>query len=212
MRARRAVMRARAPSAANREDFRQKGAGTRLATRAAVHPPCNDERSLLARSLELTSHLVIECDESLAVIAEHGRTAGLTAQGRLVPTLETAVFAQLATGHRASPFALQGLPEFRLVQVERGGDGTVLVWLRHHGNGRALLSRQLRERYGFKLRSQQLLTLLTQGLRNREIAAQLGLREATVKTYLHEVYGTLGVKSRTQAIAELRRTLQLEHL
>lgn len=178
----------------------------------AVHSTYDRGQTLLQRSLELTGYLVIECDESLAVVAEHGRSAGLTLEGRLVPALEAAVRAQLCSGHRASPFALPGLTEFRLVQVDRDENGAILVWLRHHGNSRALFSRQLRERYGFKLRSQQLLTLLTQGLRNREIAEQLGLREATVKTYLHEVYETLGVKSRTQAIAELRRTLQFEQL
>jgi DNA-binding NarL/FixJ family response regulator len=51
---------------------------------------------------------------------------------------------------------------------------------------------------------------LTQGFGNRDIAEQLGLREATVKTYLHEVYETLGVRSRTAALAELRRTLYAE--
>jgi DNA-binding NarL/FixJ family response regulator len=167
---------------------------------------------LFARSLELSGYVVLECDESLCVRAQHGAAEGPVKDGRLRPELEAAVQAQLAGETRTSPYARTGSPEFRLVQVDRNADGTLLVWLRHHAQSRALFSRQLRERYGFKLRSQQLLTLLAQGLKNREIAEQLGLREATVKTYLHEVYETLGVKSRTQAIAELRRTVQLEQL
>jgi DNA-binding NarL/FixJ family response regulator len=174
---------------------------------ASVTPP-QVPAALFARSLELSGYVVIECDAALGVLAQHGGSESPVRAGRLLPELEAAVQAQL----RTSPYARTGAPEFRLVQVDRNADGTLLVWLRHHAQSRALFSRQLRERYGFKLRSQQLLTLLAQGLKNREIAEQLGLREATVKTYLHEVYETLGVKSRTQAIAELRRTVQLESL
>jgi DNA-binding NarL/FixJ family response regulator len=167
------------------------------------------EPSLLERSLALSGQVVIECDETLAVLAEHGRTRGLTRDGRLVPELEDAVQARLS-GARHAPSGVPGLPEVCLLEVDRTPSGRCVVWLRHDSPSRAAFSRRLRERYGFKLRSQQLLALLAQGLKNREIAEQLGLREATVKTYLHGVYETLGVNSRTQAIAELRRTVQLD--
>lgn len=36
------------------------------------------------------------------------------------------------------------------------------------------------------------------GLRNRQIAAQLGLTEAAVKTYLHRIFDRLGVTNRTE--------------
>jgi two-component system nitrate/nitrite response regulator NarP len=36
------------------------------------------------------------------------------------------------------------------------------------------------------------------GLRNREIAAQLGVTEGTIKVYLHNVFDKLGVKNRTE--------------
>lgn len=211
MRARCAVMRARPRTREDPAICGVQGLACALRWCSSVSPR-SSTASLFTRSLELSGYVVIECDESMSVLAQHGPTEAPVKDGRLPPELEAAVRAQLLEETRTSPYARTGSADFRLVQVDRSADGTVLIWLRHHGQSRALFSRQLRERYGFKLRSQQLLTLLAQGLKNREIAEQLGLREATVKTYLHEVYETLGVKSRTQAIAELRRNVQLEQL
>jgi len=163
---------------------------------------------LLERSLELSGQALLVCDEDARVVAAHGGGGALSIDGRLAPELESAVrdFRE----HRSfSPLTPVGAPEFRLTQIDEA-PGRWLIWLRRAALGRPTFGKLLRERYGFKLRSQQLLLLLTRGLRNREIAAQLGLREATVKTYLHEAYETLGVRSRTAAVAELRRGLYAE--
>lgn len=47
-------------------------------------------------------------------------------------------------------------------------------------------------------RERQLIGFVRTGLRNREIAQQLGVTEGTVKTYLHSVFEKLGVSSRTE--------------
>src|SRR5271166_6108818 len=39
--------------------------------------------------------------------------------------------------------------------------------------------------------------LVSQGLANRTVAAQLGVREGTVKVHLHNIYRKLGVSNRT---------------
>ncbi len=54
--------------------------------------------------------------------------------------------------------------------------------------GRASLSPRERKLIGFVRR----------GLRNREIAEQLGVTEGTIKTYLHAIFEKLGVSSRTE--------------
>jgi two-component system nitrate/nitrite response regulator NarP len=47
-------------------------------------------------------------------------------------------------------------------------------------------------------RERELIRFVRQGLRNREIAEQLGVTEGTVKVYLHSVFEKLGVNSRTE--------------
>ncbi len=47
-------------------------------------------------------------------------------------------------------------------------------------------------------RERELVELVRQGLRNRDIAAQLGVTEGTVKVYLHSIFDKVGVGSRTE--------------
>ncbi|MEO8395458.1 MAG: response regulator transcription factor [Chloroflexota bacterium] len=53
-------------------------------------------------------------------------------------------------------------------------------------------------------RELDILRLIAEGRSNREIAEQLVLALGTVKWYISEIYGKLGVESRTQAIARAR--------
>jgi len=53
----------------------------------------------------------------------------------------------------------------------------------------------------FTHREQLVLSLVAQGMSNREIAERLSYSERTIKTVLHDVTTKLGVKSRSQAIA-----------
>jgi two-component system nitrate/nitrite response regulator NarP len=47
-------------------------------------------------------------------------------------------------------------------------------------------------------RERELVELVRQGLRNRDIAARLGVTEGTVKVYLHSIFDKVGVGSRTE--------------
>ena len=47
-------------------------------------------------------------------------------------------------------------------------------------------------------RERQIAELVSHGLRNRDIAARLGVTEGTVKVYLHSVYQKIGVENRTE--------------
>ena len=46
-------------------------------------------------------------------------------------------------------------------------------------------------------REAEVATLVAQGLPNKVVAGQLGLREGTVKIHLHNIYTKLGVSNRT---------------
>lgn len=65
-------------------------------------------------------------------------------------------------------------------------------------------TQELTEAYGERRRpalaprERQLIRFVRQGLRNREIAKELGVTEGTVKVYLHGVFDKLGVSSRTE--------------
>ena len=53
-------------------------------------------------------------------------------------------------------------------------------------------------------REQEVLQLIAEGLTNPEIAARLFLALNTVKAHARNIYGKLGVHSRTQAVARAR--------
>ena len=53
-------------------------------------------------------------------------------------------------------------------------------------------------------REREILELIAGGLSNREIAAQLYIATSTVKSYTNSIFRRLGVRSRTQAVAEAR--------
>jgi two-component system nitrate/nitrite response regulator NarP len=57
--------------------------------------------------------------------------------------------------------------------------------------------------YDLTRRQEELVKLVGEGLRNREIARRCGLTEGTVKLHLHNIYTKLGISSRAQLIMML---------
>jgi two-component system nitrate/nitrite response regulator NarP len=55
-----------------------------------------------------------------------------------------------------------------------------------------------REAHALSPRERQLISLVRTGLRNRDVAEQLGVTEGTIKVYLHALFEKLGVSSRTE--------------
>ncbi len=49
-------------------------------------------------------------------------------------------------------------------------------------------------------RQQSILQLISKGMTNKEVSCALNCAESTIKTHLNNIYRTLGVKSRTEAL------------
>jgi DNA-binding NarL/FixJ family response regulator len=84
-------------------------------------------------------------------------------------------------------------------------------WLESQLTGRALTRLLARESARQKLsklltpREIELTKQVSQGLRNKEIAARLGITEGTVKIHLHRIYEKLNVTSRVELVNYVRR-------
>lgn len=65
--------------------------------------------------------------------------------------------------------------------------------------------RELESEQGLTRRQAEVLRLLAQGKANKEIAADLGMRESTVRAHLTAIFRVLQVSNRTEAAIEARR-------
>lgn len=107
----------------------------------------------------------------------------------------------------AAGFVLKGMPLERLLEAIRAV---------HQGD--QYMPPEIATRVGERLlahlspREIEILHLLGRGLSNKEIAAQLGVVEGTVKIHITSIFTKLGVSDRTQALIEAvkRGIVQLE--
>jgi LuxR family transcriptional regulator of csgAB operon len=61
-------------------------------------------------------------------------------------------------------------------------------------------------------RELQLLMLLTEGLRNNEIAARIGISSHTVRTHLYNSFGKIDVRNRLEASAWIESHISMLYL
>jgi len=91
-------------------------------------------------------------------------------------------------------------------------ESTLAVTVSAVGSGQAVVPREMRasvERPAFSHRERQVLTFVSEGLTNAQIAEQLFLSESTIKSHLSSAFAKFGVRSRHEAAAlflELQRT------
>ena len=71
-------------------------------------------------------------------------------------------------------------------------------WIDPLLNAEAARADNARDRSILSPRETELVKLVRQGMRNRDIAEQLGITEGTVKVYLHSVFEKTGVANRTE--------------
>ena len=76
----------------------------------------------------------------------------------------------------------------------RAGD----EWIDRHLQAEAARTPPVRDKSLLSPRETELVKLVRQGLRNRDIAEKLGITEGSVKVYLHSVFEKTGVANRTE--------------
>jgi len=91
-------------------------------------------------------------------------------------------------------------------------ESTLAVTVSAVGSGQSVVPREMRasvERPAFSHRERQVLTYVSQGLTNAQIADELFLSESTIKSHLSSAFAKFGVRSRREAAAlflELEQT------
>lgn len=61
-------------------------------------------------------------------------------------------------------------------------------------------AKRIRETFGLTTREIEILRRMTQGMKNKEIAAALSISETTVKTHINRIFKKMGVDNRSRAI------------
>ena len=141
--------------------------------------------------------------ETIRVLREEFKTARILIFTNYAKGEE--IYLALKAG--ASGFVLKGMPLDRLLEAIRAV---------HQGN--QYIPSEIATRVGERLLAQlspreiEVLHLLARGLSNKEIAAQLGVVEGTVKIHITNIFNKLGVSDRTQALIEAikRGIVQIE--
>lgn len=130
----------------------------------------------------------------------------------MLTTFDDDEYVYRALEHGAVGYLLKDIPPSELIASIRAlREGAVLVsptiaskLLRraHRGNakGAAPIDTPPRWLSDLTARELQVLTLMVQGMDNREIAADLDLAEQTIKNAVSVIYSKLGVRSRVQAV------------
>lgn len=135
--------------------------------------------------LDLTGEFTFE------TLAEtHARMPGCNLVIRVGPMSRELIFQALEYGVRGI-IPLQLAPEMLIRSLERIANGEVLIEVTDAG-----FDTVGEKRVTFSEREKQVVELLAQGLKNKEIAAAMQLAEGTVKVYLSRLFKKTKVRDR----------------
>ena len=106
---------------------------------------------------------------------------------------------QKGNGSAKAAASIPDHPELRLYYMGSAGPNEFLLRLAKEASGE--LPREFSSEFGLTLREGEVLSWLSKGKTNRDIAQILGLSPRTVDKHLEQVYAKLGVENRTAAAA-----------
>ncbi|CCD95170.1 Two-component transcriptional regulator, CheY-LuxR families (two-component signal transduction system) [Bradyrhizobium sp. ORS 375] len=107
--------------------------------------------------------------------------------------------AQNGKGGAKAAASLPDHPELRLYYMGGAGPNEFLLRLAKEATGE--LPKQFSSEFGLTTRESEVLSWLSKGKTNRDIAQILGLSPRTVDKHLEQIYAKLGVENRTAAAA-----------
>jgi DNA-binding NarL/FixJ family response regulator len=135
---------------------------------------------------------------------------GLRAAGRETPAVIMTASPQPGLSEAAREAGAQA------TLLKRSKRGSLLTVLRAVAKGKTWFdpSHPVRAKDETPLapREREVLTLVSHGLTNRQIAVELDLGEESVKTYLERAFTKLGVSRRAEAVSEAHKLGLLGHL
>ncbi|UFZ08509.1 response regulator [Bradyrhizobium ontarionense] len=107
--------------------------------------------------------------------------------------------AQTGKGGAKAAASIPDHPELRLYYMGSAGPNEFLLRLAKESSGE--LPKQFSSEFGLTVREGEVLSWLSKGKTNRDIAQILGLSPRTVDKHLEQIYAKLGVENRTAAAA-----------
>lgn len=176
------------------------------------HPLTRDAvAALLRRRLPGSRIWVADSLAAVRELAATHRPIDLFVLDLVMPGMDIAALGSLADAH----------PDARIAVLSSLMDDGHIVAARRAGADVYLTKDQPTEQVGDALltllgedadggqgdltpREHSVLDLLSRGLSNKQIAAELGLKEASIKMYLSSVYRKLGVRNRVAAVNRWR--------
>ena len=170
--------------------------------RALVESPAPVEVVLLDASLESgaaveLTHLLRDRHPGLQVLP-----FGLTAEEDALPFIEAG-----ATGHLCRDASLDEMVDALVGAVRVPAPGSLPLVARAARRIEELDLDERRDRRSERSgwarltdREEEVLALVARGLSNKEVAHELGIRNATVKNHVHAVLTKLGVRRRREAV------------
>jgi DNA-binding NarL/FixJ family response regulator len=192
------VVGADAPDTRRRIATALEGGGT------AVPRLVDAPAELTELALDASTIIVIACD-----VDRHREMAALRRLRREVPGPAIVAVSPTATATGVRRALDAGADA---IVFEPLLESTLAVTVSAVGSGQSVVPREMRasvERPAFSHRERQVLTFVSQGLTNAQIADELFLSESTIKSHLSSAFAKFGVRSRREAAAlflELERT------
>jgi DNA-binding NarL/FixJ family response regulator len=163
-----------------------------------------DADELLGREIDPGTILILACNLDMPrEMASLRRLRRVVREAPIVVVSPTATATAVRRALDAGADAIVFSPELEL---------TLPVAVSAVGSGQSVVPREMRasvERPAFSHRERQVLSYVSRGLTNAQIAEELFLSESTIKSHLSSAFAKFGVRSRREAAAlfiELEQT------